>query len=476
MDNEEAIEKHKKAIELNTYLNWGNSLYRLEKYEEAIEKYSKAIELNPEYHEAYFNWGNSLYRLEKYEEAIEKYKKAIELNPKDPKAYLNWGNSLDSLGKYEEAREKRKEAAERNPDNVVFFNALKNAKEEGKKVIDLFLKTELLPDDEGVVGKIEGYETINPIAANIVLILYYLRYDTIQSKGVLVHYTKSDTALKILTQKNSKNEDAIVFRTGNINFRMYSSYYANDPEEGKILHKHLEIEEEEERIDHNCILSFFSEEEGSYSDSLPTWQVYGDKCKGVAISIKPGGVIKNCRGLAEGVDNNSVKVGNTTRAGLYKVFYLEEQSSVGAEEKAKLNKIKALLEKEFTGHKIYNNIEKELKELKIKESLENIKARIKEGDPQKDLLGYINHLFKSNHYKHENEVRLLFHTNDCEALQFDKQTPPSLYYNYESLTLSDIDRVILGTNSEKSYEYLLKSIAPQAIKEKIKRSKIKYRS
>ncbi|KKM67514.1 hypothetical protein LCGC14_1470380, partial [marine sediment metagenome] len=119
---EEAIEKYKKATELNpeyadAYINWGISLAGLGKREEAIEKYKKATELNPEYALAYSNWGISLAGLGRHEEAIEKYQKAIELNPEYVEAYSNWGLSLYSLGKHEEAIEKYKKASKLAPDN-----------------------------------------------------------------------------------------------------------------------------------------------------------------------------------------------------------------------------------------------------------------------------------------------------------------------------------------------------------------------
>ena len=119
-NNEEAVEKFKKAIDLKpdfieAYFNWGYSLNKLGKYEKAAEKFKKAIELNPDFSAAYFNWGISLGGLNKYEESGEKFKKAIELKPNYPDAYLNWGISLDEFKKYEEAIEKFKKAIELNP-------------------------------------------------------------------------------------------------------------------------------------------------------------------------------------------------------------------------------------------------------------------------------------------------------------------------------------------------------------------------
>jgi tetratricopeptide (TPR) repeat protein len=117
---EEAIEKYKKAIELDPndaspYNGWGNALGDLGKEEGAIEKYKKAIELDPKYAISYYNWGIALSDLGKEEEAIEKYKKTIELDPNDTSPYNGWGNALGELGKNEEAIEKYKKAIELDP-------------------------------------------------------------------------------------------------------------------------------------------------------------------------------------------------------------------------------------------------------------------------------------------------------------------------------------------------------------------------
>jgi protein O-GlcNAc transferase len=62
------------------YIDFGNLLFDLTRYEKAIEQYKKATLTDKNNYLAHYNWGLSLDRLEKYEEAIIKYKKVIELN------------------------------------------------------------------------------------------------------------------------------------------------------------------------------------------------------------------------------------------------------------------------------------------------------------------------------------------------------------------------------------------------------------
>ena len=59
----------------------GNALTKLERYEEAITSYDTTLTINPDNYEAWGNRGLTLYNLGKYEEAIVSYNKAIEINP-----------------------------------------------------------------------------------------------------------------------------------------------------------------------------------------------------------------------------------------------------------------------------------------------------------------------------------------------------------------------------------------------------------
>ena len=115
-----AIELFQKAAEIDpgsakAYSNWGVALNKLGRYEEAIEKFKKAVEINPKYNGVYLNWGWALENLGRKEEGIEIYQRAVEINPKDDEAYSNWGVALGGLGRYEEAIEKFKKVVEINP-------------------------------------------------------------------------------------------------------------------------------------------------------------------------------------------------------------------------------------------------------------------------------------------------------------------------------------------------------------------------
>lgn len=103
------------------YNLWGRLLHIQGNYPEAIEKYKKAIELDPKFQGAYYNWGNLLQRQNKYPEATEKYIKATEIDPKFANAYNNWGNALRKLNKYPEAIEKYEKFVELAPQSLDSF-------------------------------------------------------------------------------------------------------------------------------------------------------------------------------------------------------------------------------------------------------------------------------------------------------------------------------------------------------------------
>ena len=69
----------------------------------ALSCYDKAIERDPKYVFAWINKGNSLDSLGRYEEALGCLDKAIELDSENAVAWNSKGNSLGNFGRYEEA-------------------------------------------------------------------------------------------------------------------------------------------------------------------------------------------------------------------------------------------------------------------------------------------------------------------------------------------------------------------------------------
>src|SRR6266699_665483 len=76
------------------WLNEGNALHSLQRYQEALVAYEQAIRLDPNYARAYNGKGNALSGLQRYQEALTAYEQAIHLNPNYARAYNGKGNAL----------------------------------------------------------------------------------------------------------------------------------------------------------------------------------------------------------------------------------------------------------------------------------------------------------------------------------------------------------------------------------------------
>jgi tetratricopeptide (TPR) repeat protein len=88
----------------DAYINRGNVLQALKRYDEAVESYRRAIELNPDFASAYNNLGNAYRNLKRFPDAISAYDAAILLRPNYADAYCNMGCTLGDLGHVEDAR------------------------------------------------------------------------------------------------------------------------------------------------------------------------------------------------------------------------------------------------------------------------------------------------------------------------------------------------------------------------------------
>lgn len=124
---EEAVVAYRRSLELNpnfdwTYHNLAVALNRLERIEEADFYYEKLLDLNPQFREAnQGDWrvqqqfGDFLFRQERWEEASQAYRSAIALNSDFIWNYLNLGRALSQLKQWNEAIDCFNHAIEMNP-------------------------------------------------------------------------------------------------------------------------------------------------------------------------------------------------------------------------------------------------------------------------------------------------------------------------------------------------------------------------
>lgn len=129
---EEAVEEHKKALQLNPdsphpHFRFGVYLYRKGRREEALNEYKKATEIDPNYARAYYNLGYHFYQEGKIDKALENYRKAVRADPNYAEAHYNLGLCLSEKGRLEEAISHYRRAIKLRPDYVEAYNNLGNA-------------------------------------------------------------------------------------------------------------------------------------------------------------------------------------------------------------------------------------------------------------------------------------------------------------------------------------------------------------
>lgn len=101
----------------NSVIRKGNQLYKEGDYDKSITEYERAVKLDPQNAFANFNFGNALFRKEKWEDAQKNFETVIESSKDEAvrqKAFYNKGVSLSKQKKLEESIEAYKGALRMN--------------------------------------------------------------------------------------------------------------------------------------------------------------------------------------------------------------------------------------------------------------------------------------------------------------------------------------------------------------------------
>jgi Ca-activated chloride channel family protein len=99
---EEALKEYQQSLatgsaDLVTNYNFGNALFRTDKFEPAAETFEKIATQSEDVEmkqRAYYNQGVSFSKQQKLEQSIEAYKRAVLLNPADQDARVNLQKAL----------------------------------------------------------------------------------------------------------------------------------------------------------------------------------------------------------------------------------------------------------------------------------------------------------------------------------------------------------------------------------------------
>jgi len=103
------------------WINYGNQLWRLFKYEGAVAAFDEAIKLKPELEQAWYGRGLALIWQGKNQESFASFDKATEINPRLYEAWRERGEALIGLKRYPEALASFDKAIEINRKDSVLY-------------------------------------------------------------------------------------------------------------------------------------------------------------------------------------------------------------------------------------------------------------------------------------------------------------------------------------------------------------------
>jgi len=396
-DHDHAITDYDKAIKLNptdaaAYRKRGLAYGFKGDYDRVIADCDKAIELNPQDAAAYGNRGCAYIFKGDYDRAITDCDKAIELNPQNAAAYGTRGDAYSFKGDYASALDD-------------FFEANRQDKSLKSNYVLAYIAYSLegiTSDREERVGLFKSYWALTTAIDKISTKLFY----EFTNAGEVAHYT-SLHGLRDLAKRDNP-------------FRLYNSAYMNDPEEGQVF---FEIMRKETGINVEKIFykpdseaphsspayigSFVKIESQNDQEKkkLFLWRTYGkhnnEEAGGACLIFDKDQFARNPPSMKIGpmsgleyVAKQGEPTSQNNPPALYEVVY---KSEVGKSESDKHSKL--------PGERL-EELASSLKEINAlldrhKEHKETLVRLVRE------LLDRIRFLFKADHYREEQEVRVI---------------------------------------------------------------------
>ena len=428
---------------------------------EAIANFNKTLELNPHHARAHQSRGITYVRLGDYSTAISDLEHAIELNPNDALSYLNCCFAYRSRRQYDKAIAVATKAIRRHPTNALAYAhrgmAYMYKGHYGRALNDIVSAHN---HDSTLRLQFAGpyfalrLHRIYPAGDNRrrnrafkYLNRLFNAIAAIQDKlfcgpaGVpeVAHYTSLHTLKHLATDSA---------------FRLYNAAYMNDPEEGRVL---FEIMEGDYNTDLQAnfyrgrthpspayIGSFIKvRQRGSEpKDKLFLWRTYGrhdgEDAAGACLIFKHNGQSFSPAAPSRMGDMREPPA----RPALYRVAYRTDEGQISEDLTAEL--------------------------LELSESLKQVKANVlhKANDTKEqlrdlvcELLDSIRFLFKKDHYREEQEVRIVEIRNEeqtedgkADGVSIDTdRIPPRLYL--EAGDSVRFGEVILGPEARAVYEW-----------------------
>ena len=507
-DSNKAIADLDRAIELNpddevAYRSRGVFHGEGGNHSQAIADLGKAIALKPNFAQAYHSRGvahismgnyqagrrNDEAAMGSYEAAIVDLEKAIALNPKDALAYQHCSFAYRRIGQYEQAIRLAGRAIRLNPANASAYTERGVAyllKRHWGRALDDFVRA----------------DKRDPRAKHRVAGMYAaVRIDTIYGAGekrrrnqVFKFFYKLVGAIRVIQEKlfcgpeyvqeiaHYTTLHALRSLAKRSPFRLSNGAYMNDPEEGRTFFEIME-----DAHDTNVKDSFYEKNPpypspayiGSFAkvtlsvaepkDKLFLWRTYGKhdakEAAGVCLIFKHNGrnFAETCPSIMGYMPQPTMGAPpqQISKPALYRVVYRNDKGDMSEELSQELSQLSESL-KQIEAHVLQKANDKE----------EQLRSFVCE------LLDRIRFLFKKDHYKEEQEVRIIDarHAGDEETWKSDgvkvdaERIPPRFYLEAGRLHFSE---VILGPQARGIREWT-RWLKEQDAELTVKKSGIEY--
>ena len=464
--NERAILDFNKTIELKpddalAYYERGVVYASKARFYEAIANFDKAIELNPNDARMYCGRGVTYSDMGNYNAAIVDLENAIELDPRDALAYQNCSFACRHTGQYEKAIRLASKAIRRSPTEAAAYIERGGAylfKGNYGRALDDFVRA----DKHNPKAKLlyagmyfalwiaNIYGDNEKRQRNQTFKIFYKLVDTIrliqeklfcgpESVQEVAHYTTL-YALRSLARLSP--------------FRLSNGVYMNDPEEGRTFFEIMEdlydtsvrdrFYKENSPYPSPAYIGSFAkvtQDESGAKDKLFLWRTYGkhdaEEAAGACLIFKHDGqnFAETCPSIMGYMPQQIPK------PAIYRVIYRDNERGVIEELSEELNQLSESLKQ----------IEKRvLPQANDKE--EQLRSFVCE------LLDSIRFLFKKDHYKEEQEVRIIearraedYETWKSNGVKVDtERIPPRFYLEAGTLRVSE---VILGPKARGVREW-----------------------
>lgn len=474
------VPESEQKVYANAQVNLGVVYSQKGEVDEEIKAYKRVPESEQEqYAKAQFNLGIAYRQKGEVDEAVKAYKRVPESEQEAyAKTQVNLGNVYRQKGEIDEAIEVYKQVSESEQEayaNAQFNlgeaysqknninEAIKAYKSVPKELFYLYRHSQL-KIKIFTASEMENLKNVYDDVENILNLLQVKSENFSGAELNIAHYTRPNTAFLLLKEDEKKNVSP---------FRLSSISDVNDPTEGDVLYKWLDIELEKS-VDETVFISCFT----FNHDSLNQFRLYGkennEEATGVSLVFNGNHLFTQDFAPFSGIENtqmtgnkNSLEKGmsgKVQRLPLYRCIYLDMDSESDYINIASRERITFFREKnpKLDIDSYMNEID--VLRSKIKEELDNIKTiltEIKNNEAMKivaEILLPLRYLVKHASFEQEQEARIFYIASLFDSKIKTDPTNTQMYVEYDVPVKSAIHKMYLSPGAEKYKDFFRRCI------------------